>query len=66
MRSSGGTKSLLDRSVVARTKSKIACLACPSFHDGSGWIDVWAFGSVELSVAALANVAVAAISIDRR
>ena len=36
MRSSGGTKSGLDLSVVAFTKSTIACLAAPSFHDGSG------------------------------
>src|SRR5271154_2820540 len=36
MRSSGGTKSLLDWSVVACTKSRIACFAGPSFHEGSG------------------------------
>ena len=36
MRSSGGTNFGLARSVVARTKSTIACFAGPSFHDGSG------------------------------
>src|SRR5215468_1312621 len=35
MRSSAETKLGLDRSVVPRTKSKIACFAGPSFHDGS-------------------------------
>src|SRR6185436_2791742 len=34
MRSSGGTKSGLDVSVVAFTKSTIACFAGPSFHEG--------------------------------
>ena len=34
MRSSGGTKSGLDLSVVAFTKSTIACFAGPSFHEG--------------------------------
>jgi hypothetical protein len=29
------TGSVLDRSMVARTKSKIACFAGPSFQDGS-------------------------------
>src|SRR5262249_35552501 len=36
MRSSGGTNFGLERSVVARTKSTIACLGGPSFHEGSG------------------------------
>src|ERR1700733_12368094 len=36
MRSSGGTNFGLARSVVSRTKSRIACLADPSFHDGNG------------------------------
>ena len=35
MRSSGGTKFGLDWSVVACTKSTIACFAGPSFHEGS-------------------------------
>src|SRR5712672_316190 len=35
MRSSGGTNLGLAWSVVALTKSRIACLAGPSFHDGS-------------------------------
>ena len=38
MRSSGGTNFGLVRSVVACTKSRIACLAGPSFQDGSGSI----------------------------
>src|SRR6476620_337128 len=36
MRSSGGTKLELDLSVVSRTNFRIAFLASPSFHDGSG------------------------------
>ena len=36
MRSSGGTKFWLAASVVAFTKSRIAVLAAPSFHEGSG------------------------------
>ena len=36
MRSSGGTKLGLARSVVACTKSRIACFAGPSFHEASG------------------------------
>src|SRR5258708_33025675 len=36
MRSSGGTKLGLACSVVARTKSRMACFAAPSFHDGNG------------------------------
>ena len=36
MRSSGGTNFGLPCSVVARTKSTMACLAGPSFHEGSG------------------------------
>src|ERR1700722_13391253 len=36
MRSSRGTNFGLARSVVSRTKSRIACLADPSFHDGNG------------------------------
>jgi hypothetical protein len=35
MRSSGGTNFGLERSVVARTKSTIACFAGPSFHEAS-------------------------------
>ena len=35
MRSSGGTNFGLAGSVVARTKSKIACFAAPSFQEGS-------------------------------
>ena len=35
MRSSGGTKSGLDVSVVAFTKSTIACFAAPSFQEGN-------------------------------
>jgi len=35
MRSSGGTNFGLARSVVARTKSRIACFAGPSFHEPS-------------------------------
>src|ERR1700742_5386281 len=43
MRSSGGTNFELPCSVVARTKSSIACFAGPSFHDWSerscvGWV----------------------------
>ena len=41
MRSSGGTNFGLARSVVARTKSTIACLAGPSFHDGSRHSTPW-------------------------
>ena len=40
MRSSGKTWLADERSLVARTKSKIACLAAPSFHDGSRPPDV--------------------------
>src|SRR4029453_3246346 len=36
MRASGGTNFGPALSVVARTKSTIACLAGPSFHEGSG------------------------------
>ena len=36
MRASGGTKSGLDWSVVARTNRRIASFAAPSFHEGSG------------------------------
>ena len=36
MRSSGGTNLELALSVVAFTKSTIACFAAPSFHEGSG------------------------------
>ncbi len=36
IRASGGTNVGLDWSVVACTKSTIACLAGPSFHEGSG------------------------------
>src|ERR1700722_468929 len=36
MRSSGGTNFGLARSVVSRTKTRIACLADLSFHDGNG------------------------------
>jgi hypothetical protein len=36
MRSSGGTNFGLASSVVARTKSRIACLALPSFDDAKG------------------------------
>ena len=36
MRWAGGTNCLLAASVVARTKSTTACLAGPSFHEGSG------------------------------
>src|SRR5262245_33689563 len=43
MRSSGGTNFGLALSVVARTKSTIACFAGPSFHDGKG--SVWAYAS---------------------
>ncbi len=46
MRSSGGTKSLLDASVVARMKSRIACFAGPSFHEASGAAD-WASAGVQ-------------------
>src|SRR6516165_9961403 len=35
MRSSGGTILELEESVVTRTKSMIACLASPSFHEAS-------------------------------
>src|SRR3981189_3496210 len=40
MRSSGGTNVGLERSVVTRTKSTIACFAGPSFHDDSSPPDV--------------------------
>src|SRR5271170_3604638 len=40
MRSSGGTNFWPDASVVVRTKSRIACFAGPSFHDGSAAVDV--------------------------
>ena len=36
MRSSGATKLAPPVSVLPRTKSMMACLAVPSFHDGSG------------------------------
>jgi hypothetical protein len=36
IRASGDTKFGLDESVVALTKSTIACFAGPSFHKGSG------------------------------
>src|SRR5262252_603104 len=36
MRSSCGTKLVLDLSVVVGTKLTIACLVGPSFHEGSG------------------------------
>src|SRR5271165_4189378 len=36
MRSSGGTNFGLLLSVVVLTKSRIACFAGPSFHDGNG------------------------------
>src|SRR6516164_3516899 len=39
MRCSGGRNFELPCSVVARTKSSIACLAAPSFHDGNGLAD---------------------------
>src|SRR5262245_50062049 len=43
MRSSGDTKFGLVGSVVHRTKSRIACLAGPSFHEGNAPIEmVWA------------------------
>jgi hypothetical protein len=43
MRSSEGTNFGLARSVVSHTKSRIACLADPSFHDGNGPLEaVWA------------------------
>src|SRR5271165_5622011 len=44
MRSSGGTNFAPPVSVVVPTKSTMACLAGPSFHDGSGswaWARVW-------------------------
>src|SRR5262249_54473639 len=37
MRSSGGTKFGFARSVVDRTKSRIACFAGPSFHEASSF-----------------------------
>src|SRR5271154_342983 len=40
MRSSGGTNFGFARSVVSRTKLRIACFAGPSFHDGSAVLDV--------------------------
>ena len=42
----GGANLALPFSVVVRTKSTIACLAGPSFHEGSG---SWAFALVELA-----------------
>jgi len=42
MRSSGGTNFGLVDSVVARTKSRIACFAGPSFHAGSRALGVCA------------------------
>src|SRR5262245_53772366 len=45
MRASGVTKVGLERLVVSRTKDKIACLAAPSFQDGSGSAD-WASAGV--------------------
>src|SRR5574341_2295500 len=44
MRASGGTNFGLACSVAAFTKARIACLAAPSFHDGSGslWACPWA------------------------
>src|SRR3978361_1925585 len=66
MRSSGATKALLDGSVAARTKSRIACFADPSFHEASELTGVWAFVSAEPSAAAVATIAVAEINSDRR
>src|SRR5277367_5842083 len=37
MRSAGGTNFELDLSVVARTNSRMAFFAAPSFHEGSGF-----------------------------
>jgi hypothetical protein len=52
IRSSGGTNWALARSVVVRTKSRIACFAGPSFHDASAAAPdvVCAWASVENSV----------------
>jgi hypothetical protein len=49
MRSSGATKFLLDWSVVARTKSRIACFAGPSFHEGRTPAGACAFAVVATS-----------------
>src|SRR4029453_1786082 len=46
MRSSGATKFAPPVSVVALTKSTMACLVGPSFHDGSG---SWAWVVVRLA-----------------
>src|SRR5882757_1003077 len=40
MRSSDGTNLALARSVMSRTKSRIACFAGPSFQDGSAAVGV--------------------------
>ena len=42
MRSAGGTNFGLPCVVVAFTNSTIACLAAPSFHEGSGSVWAWA------------------------
>jgi hypothetical protein len=71
MRSSSATNALLDCSVVARTKSKIACFAGPSFHEASGLAAVWVCAAancptVTAVAAAAATVVVAPSSIERR
>ena len=45
MRSAGGTNFGLALSVVVLTNSTIACLAAPSFHDGSGSVCAYAWFS---------------------
>src|ERR1044072_9092458 len=60
MRSSGFTNLALAWSVVARTKSTIACFAAPSFHDASGAPDV-ACASADVERSALDNAGSRAI-----
>jgi len=64
MRSSGGTKSLLDGSVAARTKSRIACFAGPSFHRSSAL--VWVSAAVASRSPGGADIAASAPSTRRR
>ncbi len=64
MRSSGGTKFGLARSVVVFTKSKIACFAGPSFQDASGSFCANA-GAAENSVGN-AGIAASTPSMKRR
>ncbi|MFY9952861.1 hypothetical protein [Bradyrhizobium sp.] len=56
MRSAGGTNFGFAGVVVSRTKSRIACFAVPSFHDGSAPLDVVVYAEAEMDKKGADNV----------